>query len=75
MGVDVWDILEFGGLEGDAVFGIISKKDIINLDKKKFKKFFEILIFKRFEGMYWEVYVLFYFDKKDVFLLLFSDIG
>lgn len=33
MGVDVWDILEFGGLEGDVVFGIISKKDIINLDK------------------------------------------
>ncbi|KAG8507662.1 DNA methyltransferase 1-associated protein 1 [Galemys pyrenaicus] len=69
-GADVRDILELGGPEGDAASGTISKKDIINPDKKKSKKSSETLTFKRPEGMHREVYALLYSDKKqDSFLL------
>ncbi|KAK1340113.1 hypothetical protein QTO34_018677 [Cnephaeus nilssonii] len=63
-GADVRDILELGGPEGDAASGTISKKDIINPDKKKSKKSSETLTFKRPEGMHREVYALLYSDKK-----------
>ncbi|KAG8549817.1 hypothetical protein GDO81_019669 [Engystomops pustulosus] len=62
-GADVRDILELGGLESEST-GIISKKDIINADKKKSKKSSETLTFKRPEGMHREVYALLYSDKK-----------
>lgn len=65
-GADVRDILELGGPEGDAASGTISKKDIINPDKKKSKKSSETLTFKRPEGMHREVYALLYSDKKQV---------
>ncbi|KAL0604573.1 DNA methyltransferase 1-associated protein 1 [Plecturocebus cupreus] len=55
-GADVRDILELGGPEGDAASGTISKKDIINPDKKKSKKSSETLTFKRPEGMHREGY-------------------
>uniref|UniRef100_F7CXW9 DNA methyltransferase 1-associated protein 1 n=1 Tax=Monodelphis domestica TaxID=13616 RepID=F7CXW9_MONDO len=71
-GADVRDILELGGPEGDAP-GPISKKDIINPDKKKSKKSSETLTFKRPEGMHREVYALLYSDKKDAPPLLPSD--
>ncbi|RXN01358.1 hypothetical protein EOD39_7043 [Acipenser ruthenus] len=70
-GADVRDILELGGGEMDA--GPISKKDIINSDKKKSKKSAETLTFKRPEGMHREVYALLYSDKKDAPPLLPSD--
>ncbi|KAG2461355.1 DMAP1 protein, partial [Polypterus senegalus] len=70
-GADVRDILELGGGEVDA--GPISKKDIINSDKKKSKKSTETLTFKRPEGMHREVYALLYSDKKDAPPLLPSD--
>ncbi|XP_066548554.1 DNA methyltransferase 1-associated protein 1 isoform X1 [Amia ocellicauda] len=70
-GADVRDILELGGGEMDA--GPISKKDIINSDKKKSKKSTETLTFKRPEGMHREVYALLYSDKKDAPPLLPSD--
>ncbi|PNJ21815.1 DMAP1 isoform 8, partial [Pongo abelii] len=63
-GADVRDILELGGPEGDAASGTISKKDIINPDKKKSKKSSETLTFKRPEGMHREVYALLYSDKN-----------
>uniref|UniRef100_A0A6I8NXN7 DNA methyltransferase 1-associated protein 1 n=2 Tax=Ornithorhynchus anatinus TaxID=9258 RepID=A0A6I8NXN7_ORNAN len=70
-GADVRDILELGGeLESP---GTISKKDIINSDKKKSKKSSETLTFKRPEGMHREVYALLYSDKKDAPPLLPSD--
>lgn len=74
-GADVRDILELGGPEGDAASGTISKKDIINPDKKKSKKSSETLTFKRPEGMHREVYALLYSDKKDAPPLLPSDTG
>uniref|UniRef100_A0A2K6U1Z4 DNA methyltransferase 1-associated protein 1 n=1 Tax=Saimiri boliviensis boliviensis TaxID=39432 RepID=A0A2K6U1Z4_SAIBB len=74
-GADVRDILELGGPEGDAALGTISKKDIINPDKKKSKKSSETLTFKRPEGMHREVYALLYSDKKDAPPLLPSDTG
>ncbi|KAL6055726.1 hypothetical protein STEG23_006026 [Scotinomys teguina] len=74
-GADVRDILELGGPEGDATSGTISKKDIINPDKKKSKKSSETLTFKRPEGMHREVYALLYSDKKDAPPLLPSDTG
>uniref|UniRef100_A0AAQ6A589 DNA methyltransferase 1-associated protein 1 n=1 Tax=Amphiprion ocellaris TaxID=80972 RepID=A0AAQ6A589_AMPOC len=69
-GADVRDILELGGGEND---GPISKKDLINSDKKKSKKATETLTFKRPEGMHREVYALLYSDKKDAPPLLPSD--
>lgn len=69
-GADVRDILELGGGEND---GPISKKDLINSDKKKTKKATETLTFKRPEGMHREVYALLYSDKKDAPPLLPSD--
>uniref|UniRef100_A0A672YX95 DNA methyltransferase 1-associated protein 1 n=1 Tax=Sphaeramia orbicularis TaxID=375764 RepID=A0A672YX95_9TELE len=60
-GADVRDILELTGAEND---GPISKKDLINSDKKKTKKATETLTFKRPEGMHREVYALLYSDKK-----------
>lgn len=71
-GADVRDILELGGGESETP-GIISKKDIINADKKKSKKSSETLTFKRPEGMHREVYALLYSDKKDGPPLLPSD--
>uniref|UniRef100_A0A672JPD4 DNA methyltransferase 1-associated protein 1 n=1 Tax=Salarias fasciatus TaxID=181472 RepID=A0A672JPD4_SALFA len=62
-GADVRDILELTGGEND---GPISKKDLINSDKKKTKKSTETLTFKRPEGMHREVYALLYSDKKYV---------
>uniref|UniRef100_A0A4W4GWF8 DNA methyltransferase 1-associated protein 1 n=1 Tax=Electrophorus electricus TaxID=8005 RepID=A0A4W4GWF8_ELEEL len=70
-GADVRDILELAGPENEA--GPISKKDIINSDKKKVKKTTETLTFKRPEGMHREVYALLYSDKKDAPPLLPSD--
>uniref|UniRef100_A0AAY4BD75 DNA methyltransferase 1-associated protein 1 n=1 Tax=Denticeps clupeoides TaxID=299321 RepID=A0AAY4BD75_9TELE len=70
-GADVRDILELAGAENDT--GPISKKDIINSDKKKSKKSTETLTFKRPEGMHREVYALLYSDKKDAPPLLPSD--
>ncbi|XP_059840132.1 DNA methyltransferase 1-associated protein 1 isoform X3 [Hypanus sabinus] len=70
-GADVRDILELGG--GDSENTPISKKDIINSDKKKSKKSTETLTFKRPEGMHREVYALLYSDKKDAPPLLPSD--
>uniref|UniRef100_A0A8C9S6V8 DNA methyltransferase 1-associated protein 1 n=1 Tax=Scleropages formosus TaxID=113540 RepID=A0A8C9S6V8_SCLFO len=70
-GADVRDILELGGGDNDA--GPISKKDLINSDKKKSKKSTETLTFKRPEGMHREVYALLYSDKKDAPPLLPSD--
>lgn len=70
-GADVRDILELGG--GDSENTPISKKDIINSDKKKSKKSAEALTFKRPEGMHREVYALLYSDKKDAPPLLPSD--
>ncbi|MCI4380513.1 hypothetical protein PGIGA_G00240790 [Pangasianodon gigas] len=70
-GADVRDILELAG--GDTDTGPISKKDIINSDKKKVKKSTETLTFKRPEGMHREVYALLYSDKKDAPPLLPSD--
>ncbi|XP_064186562.1 DNA methyltransferase 1-associated protein 1 isoform X1 [Anguilla rostrata] len=70
-GADVRDILELAGGDSDA--GPISKKDIINSDKKKAKKSTETLTFKRPEGMHREVYALLYSDKKDAPPLLPSD--
>ncbi|XP_072294564.1 DNA methyltransferase 1-associated protein 1 isoform X1 [Eucyclogobius newberryi] len=69
-GADVRDILELTGGEND---GPISKKDLINSDKKKSKKSSETLTFKRPEGMHREVYALLYSDKKDAPPLLPSD--
>uniref|UniRef100_A0A8C4EB34 DNA methyltransferase 1-associated protein 1 n=1 Tax=Dicentrarchus labrax TaxID=13489 RepID=A0A8C4EB34_DICLA len=69
-GADVRDILELTGGEND---GPISKKDLINSDKKKSKKTTETLTFKRPEGMHREVYALLYSDKKDAPPLLPSD--
>uniref|UniRef100_A0A7N6B011 DNA methyltransferase 1-associated protein 1 n=1 Tax=Anabas testudineus TaxID=64144 RepID=A0A7N6B011_ANATE len=69
-GADVRDILELGGGDND---GPISKKDLINSDKKKSKKTTETLTFKRPEGMHREVYALLYSDKKDAPPLLPSD--
>uniref|UniRef100_A0A8C6WSW5 DNA methyltransferase 1-associated protein 1 n=1 Tax=Neogobius melanostomus TaxID=47308 RepID=A0A8C6WSW5_9GOBI len=69
-GADVRDILELTGGEND---GPISKKDLINSDKKKRKKSSETLTFKRPEGMHREVYALLYSDKKDAPPLLPSD--
>ncbi|XP_020780350.1 DNA methyltransferase 1-associated protein 1 isoform X1 [Boleophthalmus pectinirostris] len=69
-GADVRDILELTGGETD---GPISKKDLINSDKKKSKKSSETLTFKRPEGMHREVYALLYSDKKDAPPLLPSD--
>ncbi|XP_034005661.1 DNA methyltransferase 1-associated protein 1 isoform X1 [Trematomus bernacchii] len=69
-GADVRDILELAGGDND---GPISKKDIINSDKKKSKKSTETLTFKRPEGMHREVYALLYSDKKDAPPLLPSD--
>ncbi|KAA8578140.1 hypothetical protein FQN60_012968 [Etheostoma spectabile] len=69
-GADVRDILELAGGEND---GPISKKDLINSDKKKTKKTTETLTFKRPEGMHREVYALLYSDKKDAPPLLPSD--
>uniref|UniRef100_A0A8C5I964 DNA methyltransferase 1-associated protein 1 n=1 Tax=Gouania willdenowi TaxID=441366 RepID=A0A8C5I964_GOUWI len=69
-GADVRDILELTGGEND---GPISKKDLINSDKKKSKKSTETLTFKRPEGMHREVYALLYSDKKDAPPLLPSD--
>lgn len=63
-GTDVRDVLELGGPEGDAASGTISKKDIINPDKKKSKKSSETLTFKRSEGTHREVCALLYSDKK-----------
>uniref|UniRef100_A0A3B4TA43 DNA methyltransferase 1-associated protein 1 n=1 Tax=Seriola dumerili TaxID=41447 RepID=A0A3B4TA43_SERDU len=60
-GADVRDILELTGGDND---GPISKKDLINSDKKKTKKTTETLTFKRPEGMHREVYALLYSDKK-----------
>ncbi|XP_043942719.1 DNA methyltransferase 1-associated protein 1 [Protopterus annectens] len=71
-GADVRDILELGGTDPENT-GIISKKDIINSDKKKSKKSTETLTFKRPEGMHREVYALLYSDKKDTPPLLPSD--
>uniref|UniRef100_A0A8C5QXX9 DNA methyltransferase 1-associated protein 1 n=1 Tax=Leptobrachium leishanense TaxID=445787 RepID=A0A8C5QXX9_9ANUR len=71
-GADVRDILELGGGESEST-GIISKKDIINADKKRSKKSSETLTFKRPEGMHREVYALLYSDKKDGPPLLPSD--
>uniref|UniRef100_A0A8C6ZXV2 DNA methyltransferase 1-associated protein 1 n=1 Tax=Nothoprocta perdicaria TaxID=30464 RepID=A0A8C6ZXV2_NOTPE len=71
-GADVRDILELGGVETEST-GTISKKDIINSDKKKSKKSSETLTFKRPEGMHREVYALLYSDKKDAPPLLPSD--
>lgn len=69
-GADVRDILELtGGDDGPT----ISKKDLINSDKKKSKKSSETLTFKRPEGMHREVYALLYSDKKDAPPLLPSD--
>uniref|UniRef100_A0A673IXB7 DNA methyltransferase 1-associated protein 1 n=1 Tax=Sinocyclocheilus rhinocerous TaxID=307959 RepID=A0A673IXB7_9TELE len=62
-GADVRDILELAGGDNDS--GPISKKDIINSDKKKAKKVTETLTFKRPEGMHREVYALLYSDKKN----------
>uniref|UniRef100_H2UFA2 DNA methyltransferase 1-associated protein 1 n=1 Tax=Takifugu rubripes TaxID=31033 RepID=H2UFA2_TAKRU len=62
-GADVRDILELTGGEND---GPITKKDLINSDKKKSKKTTETLTFKRPEGMHREVYALLYSDKKYV---------
>nr|CAI9706576.1 unnamed protein product [Rangifer tarandus platyrhynchus] len=67
-------LLRHGG-EGDAASGTISKKDIINPNKKKSKKPSETLTFKRPEGMHREVYALLYSDKKDAPPLLPSDTG
>uniref|UniRef100_A0A674NGD4 DNA methyltransferase 1-associated protein 1 n=1 Tax=Takifugu rubripes TaxID=31033 RepID=A0A674NGD4_TAKRU len=69
-GADVRDILELTGGEND---GPITKKDLINSDKKKSKKTTETLTFKRPEGMHREVYALLYSDKKDAPPLLPSD--
>lgn len=70
-GADVRDILE---LTGGEESGPISKKDIINADKKKAKKNPETLTFKRPEGMHREVYALLYSDKnRDAPPLLPSD--
>ncbi|XP_049577807.1 DNA methyltransferase 1-associated protein 1 isoform X1 [Syngnathus scovelli] len=69
-GADVRDILELTGGDND---GPISKKDLINSDKKKSKKTTETLTFKRPEGMHREVYALLYSDKKDAPPLLPSD--
>ncbi|XP_053549373.1 DNA methyltransferase 1-associated protein 1 [Bombina bombina] len=71
-GADVRDILELGGVEPEST-GMISKKDIINADKRKSKKSSETLTFKRPEGMHREVYALLYSDKKDAPPLLPSD--
>ncbi|MEE6495310.1 hypothetical protein FKM82_002006 [Ascaphus truei] len=71
-GADVRDILELGGGDSETT-GIISKKDILNADKKKSKKSSEALTFKRPEGMHREVYALLYSDKKDAPPLLPSD--
>ncbi|KTF90284.1 hypothetical protein cypCar_00036972, partial [Cyprinus carpio] len=60
-GADVRDILELAGGDNDS--GPISKKDIINSDRKKAKKVTETLTFKRPEGMHREVYALLYSDK------------
>ncbi|KAF3834770.1 hypothetical protein F7725_027328 [Dissostichus mawsoni] len=60
-------------LAGGDNDGPISKKDIINSDKKKSKKATETLTFKRPEGMHREVYALLYSDKKDAPPLLPSD--
>lgn len=71
-GADVRDILELTGGDNDS--GPISKKDIINSDKKKAKKVTETLTFKRPEGMHREVYALLYSDKnRDAPPLLPSD--
>uniref|UniRef100_A0A671R0H6 DNA methyltransferase 1-associated protein 1 n=1 Tax=Sinocyclocheilus anshuiensis TaxID=1608454 RepID=A0A671R0H6_9TELE len=71
-GADVRDILELAGGDNDS--GPISKKDIINSDKKKAKKVTETLTFKRPEGMHREVYALLYSDKnRDAPPLLPSD--
>uniref|UniRef100_A0A669DI68 DNA methyltransferase 1-associated protein 1 n=1 Tax=Oreochromis niloticus TaxID=8128 RepID=A0A669DI68_ORENI len=69
-GADVRDILELTGGDND---GPITKKDLINSDKKKSKKATETLTFKRPEGMHREVYALLYSDKKDAPPLLPSD--
>ncbi|XP_036410140.1 DNA methyltransferase 1-associated protein 1-like isoform X1 [Megalops cyprinoides] len=69
---DARDILELGGGGSDA--GPISKKDIINADKKKPKKTTGVPTHKRPEGMHREVYALLYADKKDAPPLQPSDL-